>query len=120
MLKGLTPGAALVLLMAGPAANFASILVLRSKLGMRSLVAYLLAIVVGAVAFGFAVDYLLPREWFTGHLVAVAHDSGMGNVFEWMATAVLTALLLYSLVIKRFTHQSSHTHNHEHQHQHSS
>ena len=113
MLKGLTPGAALVLLMAGPAANFASILVLRSKLGMRSLVAYLLAIVVGAVAFGFVVDYLLPREWFTGHLVAVAQETSTGNWFEWTCTAVLAALLLYSLVIKRFTH---HTHQHEHSH----
>lgn len=113
MFKGLTPGAALVLLMAGPAANFASILVLRSKLGMRSLVAYLLAIVLGAVAFGCAVDYLLPREWFTSHLVSAAQDVTTGSWFEWTATSILSALLLYSLVIKRFTH---HTHCHEHQH----
>ncbi|MBO7499543.1 MAG: SO_0444 family Cu/Zn efflux transporter, partial [Bacteroidaceae bacterium] len=37
MLKGLTPGSALVLLMAGPAANMASILVIRHRLGMKTL-----------------------------------------------------------------------------------
>jgi len=48
MLKGLSPGAALVLLMAGPATNTASILVIGKVLGRRTLTAYLGAIVAGA------------------------------------------------------------------------
>ena len=60
MLKGLSPGAALVLLMAGPATNTASILVIGKVLGRRTLAAYLGAIVAGAVGFGLAIDYLLP------------------------------------------------------------
>ena len=55
-------GTALVLLMAGPAVNAASMLVVGKVLGRRSLMLYLLSIVGGAMAFGLAVDYLLPRE----------------------------------------------------------
>jgi len=62
MMKGLTPGAGLVLLMAGPAANMASILIIRHRLGWRTLAAYIAAIVSGAVASGLIIDHLLPRE----------------------------------------------------------
>ena len=61
MLKGLSPGTALVLLMAGPAVNAASMLVVGKVMGRRSLMLYLLSIVGGAMAFGLAVDHLLPR-----------------------------------------------------------
>ena len=70
MLKGLTPGAALVLLMAGPACNFASMLVVRKVLGMKTTLLYMLSIVIGAVGFGFLVDYLQfsGSMDFLGHL----------------------------------------------------
>ena len=41
MLKGLTPGVAFVLLMAGPGANFASVEVLRKSLGRRPTAGYI-------------------------------------------------------------------------------
>ena len=64
MMKGLTPGAALVLLMAGPACNMASILVINKTLGRKSLVLYLVSIITMAILWGHVVDYLLPAEWF--------------------------------------------------------
>ncbi len=62
MLKGLSPGAALVLLMAGPAVNMASIMVIGKVMGKRSLLLYLAGIVLGAVGFGLLANYALPRE----------------------------------------------------------
>lgn len=109
MAKGLTPGAALVLLMAGPAANFASILVLRAKLGTRSLVAYLVAIVTGAVVFGCVIDWLLPSEWFAYSALTIAPHQSTGTPLEWACTALLVVLLIHSLVINRFK-----GHKHEH------
>ena len=70
MMKGLTPGAALVMLMAGPACSVASVLVVSKVLGRRTLTAYLGSIISGAVGFGLVTDYLLPRAWFMSHLVA--------------------------------------------------
>ena len=101
MMKGLTPGAALVLLMAGPAANMASILVIQKRLGTRTLLAYLISIIGGAIAGGFVIDYLLPREWFTSTLVQQgACCEATGTWFQWTCTAIL-ALLLLNVVWKK-------------------
>lgn len=114
MLKGLTPGAGLVMLMAGPASNVASILVIRKVLGPRTQMIYLASIIFGAVAFGLAIDHLLPTEWFVSSLVhedacCVEHTSW----FSWACTAVLGALLFYALVVKPHLH---HGHHHAHAH----
>lgn len=100
MIKGLTPGAALVLLMAGPAVNAASILVIRGRLGAKTLWAYLSAIIIGSVAGGVVIDQLLPRHWFTDALQAVQCCEGSGTWFEWTCTAVLILLLLNALIRK--------------------
>ncbi len=65
ILKGISPGAAFVLLMAGPATNAATITMLGKVMGKRSLFAYLGTIIGGALAFGLLIDYALPVEWFT-------------------------------------------------------
>lgn len=95
MLKGLTPGAAFVLLMAGPAVNFASIMVVSRAFGRRSAMLYLLSIVGGAVAFGLAIDYLLPAAWFVpvhGGACNGCHDTTAG--FDVLCSIVLVALLV--------------------------
>ena len=119
MLKGLTPGAALVMLMAGPACNVASMLVVSKVLGRRTLAMYLAAIIGGAVLFGFAVDYLLPGEWFISHLSASGACSHEGaSWIEWASTVIL-ALLLLNVVRMKLTHHDTcccHEH-HEHEHE---
>ena len=114
MMKGLTPGAALVMLMAGPACNVASILVVNKVLGKKTLMLYLAAIVGGSILFGFGIDYLLPREWFTDHLSnthACCHE--VASWFEWTCTAILTLLLLNVLRMK-LQHKSACSCGHDH------
>lgn len=102
MLKGLSPGAALVLLMAGPAVNAASILVIGKVMGRKALVVYLASIISGAVLFGLGIDYLLPREWFTTPINAVAECAHGGSpLFNTLCTVVL-ALLLCNAIIRRY------------------
>lgn len=98
MMKGLTPGAGLVLLMAGPACNMASILVINKVMGRRTLITYLASIIAGAVCFGLIIDHLLPREWFISNLVA--HDACCHeetSLFSWCCTALLFLLLANAL-----------------------
>lgn len=106
MLKGLSPGTALVLLMAGPAANFASFTLISREFGRKSAVIYLSSIVVGAVAFGLVIDYLLPASWFS---LADIHTAAChGHSFGWFPTAcsvILVALLLVAFI-------RGHKHNH--------
>lgn len=105
MLKGLSPGTALVLLMAGPAINFASMLIISKVMGRRALLLYLLSIVGGAIGFGLFIDHLLPREWFAAPLQQVQHSHECGvSIFNWVATALLLFLLLFAFYKRRHHH----------------
>lgn len=116
MMKGLTPGAALVLLMAGPACNMASILVINKVMGRRSLVLYLTSIFAMAILWGHAVDYLLPAEWFrAGVLDAACCHEGGAEWFSTLCTIVLAILLFNALVVSKLRHKS-HFHDAEHCH----
>ena len=103
MLKGLSPGTALVLLMAGPAVNVASLLVIGKVMGRRSLFTYLFSIVGCAILFGLGIDYLLPREWFTASLEKIhsCHSCGEISYFNIVCSIVL-ALLLANAFIQRY------------------
>lgn len=110
MLKGLTPGAGLVLLMAGPASNVASILVIRKVLGKKTQIIYLASIILGAVLFGLAIDHLMPREWFLSNLIAedaCCHEET--SWFSWVCTVALFLMLFNALVLQKYFHK----HNHE-------
>lgn len=102
MMKGLSPGTALVLLMAGPAVNVASILVISKVMGRKTLALYLLSIVSGAILFGLGIDYLLPREWFATPLAQI-HDCHAGGI-SWfnLGCFVLLMLLLANAFILRY------------------
>ncbi|SHO53133.1 hypothetical protein SAMN02745220_04938 [Desulfopila aestuarii DSM 18488] len=58
ILKGVSPGAALVFLLVGPATNVTSLSVLFGLLGKKSTFRYLLVLSTGAVLFGLGVDQL--------------------------------------------------------------
>ena len=103
MLKGLSPGTALVLLMAGPAVNVASLLVIGKVMGRKSLFTYLFSIVGCAILFGLGIDYLLPREWFTMPLAHIHSCHGCGEISYFnTACSVVLALLLANAFIQRY------------------
>ena len=58
ILKGMTPGAGLVFLIAGPATNVATLSFTGGKLGKKTLLMYLLSIVTTAVLFGLLLDLI--------------------------------------------------------------
>lgn len=106
ILKGLSPGTAFVLLMAGPAANFASFTLISREMGRKSTIVYLISIIVGAISFGLMIDYLLPAEWFRPenlHYVK-GHSHGF-SLFPSICSAVLVTLLIITFI-------KGHRHNH--------
>lgn len=60
--KGLGLGAALVFLLAGPATNITTMLVVRRELGTRALVFYLLSIITTALLAGFYVNSVVVAD----------------------------------------------------------
>ena len=103
MMKGLSPGTALVLLMAGPAANFASFTLISREMGRKSAIIYLGSIIVGAMAFGLAIDYLMPASWFEVEDIhaACSHGGHHVGVFSSICSAILVALLIFTFIKNR-------------------
>jgi uncharacterized membrane protein YraQ (UPF0718 family) len=94
ILKGVSPGAALVFLLVGPATNMASLTVLMGTLGKRSTAIYLLTIAVCALIFGLTLDeaYRLldisPQAWIGQTAEALPH---------WLAATGVGLLLFISI-----------------------
>lgn len=99
MMKGLSPGVAFVLLMAGPAANFASILILEKVQGRKATIIYVASVVITSITFGLIIDYLLPVNWFSINPMTDGHSAHMHmGIFETVCSAGLVVLLLLSAI----------------------
>lgn len=104
MMKGLSPGAALVLLMAGPATNAATITMIGKILGKKSLIGYLGAIIIGALLSGLFIDYLLPPEWFklSEHFGHMSHNHEMLPMWLKTGSAILLSLLIANGYLQKY------------------
>ena len=105
MIKGLTPGAAIVFLMAGPATNAATVTVIGKVLGRRTLITYLVSIIAGSLFFGLFVDYVLPREWFTYAIHNIHHGGHVHEMFPaWVgyASAISLTLFILNALLKKY------------------
>lgn len=92
LLKGVSPGAALVFLLAGPATNAATVLLLAATFGRRFVTIYVTSVAAGALAAGLLLDLVLGD-------FDVAAGLRAGAVEEPGAISVVLALLLAILLI---------------------
>ena len=102
LMKGLSPGAALVFLMAGPATNAATITVIGKSLGKRSLIAYLTSIIGGSIIFGILINEFLPWSWFTIIDIHGVHNHGLPDWLKLGSTIALTLLIVNGFIRKYF------------------
>ncbi len=102
--KGITPGAALVLLMAGPATSIASMLVVGKAFGKRTLAAYLFSIAFGAMFFGFIVDTFFMDSFLSAMLpqgAAECHGHGALGVFDYICAGLLAVFMIYAKLVHK-------------------
>lgn len=96
---GLSPGAALVLLLAGPATNTATMAWVIKDLGPRALAIYLATIAAVAVAAGLVFDGLLSHTVrLADH--AQAHSHGAVSALQTIGAAALVLLLVWALGLR--------------------
>lgn len=92
ILKGASPGAALVFLLVGPATNMATISVLTGLLGRRSVLLYLFCIAFTALLAGFAVDALYAA-------LGISARSIVGQAGELVPYPLQLAAALFVLLL---------------------
>jgi uncharacterized membrane protein YraQ (UPF0718 family) len=95
--KGVSPGAALVFLMVGPATNAATIVTVWSKLGRRTAVLYLASVIVCAIAAGLAMDAFWPG---LGADITAHFCQETPGLLGHVSAAVLLAMLVAGAVRK--------------------
>jgi uncharacterized membrane protein YraQ (UPF0718 family) len=100
---GLSPGAALVFLLAGPATNIATMLIVARDTGRRGLVIYLVSIAVVAVAVGLVTDRLIP---VVPPILALpeGHAEGHLGLGAFCAAVALAVLILNGLRLRLVSH----------------
>ena len=103
MMKGLSPGAALVMLMAGPAVNLASILVVHKSMGRRFTSIYLMTIVGFAILFGLLLNATGIDFTITAQDACCMGASALPSPFKIVCATVLTLLIIFALMMKFFS-----------------
>ncbi|MDE0208003.1 MAG: SO_0444 family Cu/Zn efflux transporter [Candidatus Tectomicrobia bacterium] len=99
--KGLDPGAALVLLLVGPATNATTIAIIARLLGRRILVVHLIGVTGSALLLGLLINFVYT--YFAVDLTAIVAqvvESGLSPV-NLAAGALFVYLLVYSTVRMR-------------------
>lgn len=95
MLAGVSPGAILVFLLAGPATNIASLGIVKRELGWHALLSYLAGVLFVAIGFGYLTNYLIELL-----NINISSEIASSNDIIPPAITWLAAILLAYIVIK--------------------
>ena len=93
--KGVSPGAAFVFLMVGPAMNAMSLTTVAALVGRKAAAAYVAVIIIGAILCGIAINLLPDALPASAAIAASGHSL---SVVHWVSAAFLAIMMAYNLV----------------------
>jgi uncharacterized membrane protein YraQ (UPF0718 family)/copper chaperone CopZ len=103
LLKGVSPGAALVFLMAGPATNVATMTVLGKTMGRKSFFIYLATIIGGAIFFGMLTNMFIPADFILSKIMHIHGDGQHEMLPVWLQ--FLSAFVLIISIVGGYFYQ---------------
>jgi hypothetical protein len=99
IMAGVSPGAALVFMLTGPATNIATLMVIKQELGNRELGLYLISLIGAALISGWVIDAI-----FTSYNISLSlshqDHSDMSNVVHQISALLLAILMMWQLLKK--------------------
>jgi uncharacterized membrane protein YraQ (UPF0718 family) len=99
IIAGISPGAALVFMLAGPATNIATLMLVRQEMGIRALVAYLVGVIASAMAFGWGLDWAISQwQWQVNPVEWQEHQ--LANSWWVISSSLVIAALMLLAGIK--------------------
>lgn len=94
LIAGISPGTVLVLLLAGPATNMATIAILFKEMGRSVVIIYLIGISVSSIGFGLLTDYVV----IANDIDINAQIEGATEVIpDWIAIASIVVLIVAAI-----------------------
>ncbi len=98
LLAGVSPGAILVFMLAGPATNIATLGVVKTELGMKALYGYLTGVIGGALVFGYLVDVMVSQFSISVVPQIGEHHQLLPHWLTLSSGGLLAVLMLLSIV----------------------
>ena len=110
MLKGMSPGTALLLLLLGPATNISNLIVLQKYIGKRGVLINVFAITIVALALSSLTDFLYQFfAWTPDIRLGLVHaHGGDQGVLSTTLTILFVVLLLNALWAELFSQNAKH------------
>lgn len=100
---GLSPGAILVFLMAGPATNISTMGMIKQEMGLKTLALYLFSVVSASIAFGYLLNYLVSAISLQGLIQtqSALHEHGGGVQVAYALSAIILGALMLRIGINK-------------------
>jgi len=105
MLAGVSPGAVLVFLLAGPATNMATLGIVHKELGTRALTSYLTGVIGVAILFGYLTNFLVDNLSINIDAQLAASNDLLPNSLAWVS-GIFLAIIVINDLWKRFSPKS--------------
>jgi hypothetical protein len=102
VIKGLSPGAALIFLLVGPATNMATISMVWGILGRRTLGVYIISIVACSLVLAFSTDFIYSALGVSASAVAGAAASEVFPLWFELVCSIALGLLIARVALKNW------------------
>lgn len=93
--RGVSPGAALIFLMTGPATNTSTIAIIMSQFGARFAAVYVTSVIAVTAVIGIAIDFMLLATGFTISVNLLPSESPALQILQWGGALGLIALIIW-------------------------
>jgi hypothetical protein len=115
MMKGMSPGTALIFLLVGPATNFTNIAVLQKYIGKKGVVINIIAIALVSLILSVVVDYAYSAfSWPTVFKIEHMHESHAGPISQafgvFLCVLILRGIYLEKIKPRLAKQKTAHCH----------
>ena len=111
---GLSPGAVLVFLMAGPATNVSTMGMIRQEMGGKTLGLYLFSVISASVGFGYLLNYVIAQFSLESFIKTESHmqQHGANVQIVYGVCALILAALIVRLGVVKWRERRHQPHSH--------
>jgi uncharacterized membrane protein YraQ (UPF0718 family) len=111
---GLSPGAVLVFLMAGPATNVSTMGMIRQEMGGKTLGLYLFSVITASVGFGYLLNYIIAHFSLESFINTESHmhQHGANVQIIYGVCALILAALIVRLGVAKWRERRHQPHSH--------
>lgn len=102
ILKGISPGTAFVFLMAGPATNAASLIVISKSFGKKFSAILIASVLIFSIAGGYLLDFVYSLFPNSFNVKNITHNAGLPKIVIYILSVILGIMLIYSIIRKLY------------------